>query len=165
MAFSHTRTLDGYVAQYVYVRAIGASFSLVSIVAQSACIGARDSVSPLVGVFIQSIANVIGDYVMVGVLGWGVAGAAWATIAAQVFGSIYLCSKISILLANLQAQADATGPQVKACALPSSAPAGQHRSSLHHSIVLEQSLQPTCPVLSQGPTASLQRNASNLPRL
>lgn len=99
-------------AQYVYVRAVGTSFSLVSIVAQSACIGARDSISPLVGVCIQSLANVAGDWLLVGVMGWGVAGAAWATIAAQLLGMIYLCTKMSVLLASMQSQAEAMCPSV-----------------------------------------------------
>jgi Na+-driven multidrug efflux pump len=75
---------------YVAARAAGTLPALVATVAQAALIGARDAASPLRCVTLQSVINIAGDYLLVGPLGTGVAGAAWATVAAQWAGCAYL---------------------------------------------------------------------------
>ena len=43
---------------------------------------------PLVAVLVQVAANVAGDFWLVVVLGQGIAGAAWATVASQALGTL-----------------------------------------------------------------------------
>ena len=58
--------------------------------AQAACIGAKDADSPMRAIFVVTLFNVFLDWLFIGPFGWGVEGAAWATIIAQTAGAIYL---------------------------------------------------------------------------
>lgn len=93
---------------YISVRAAGAPLALLTTVAQSACLGERDSVSPVIAVAISSIANVLGDALLVPK--FGAAGAALATVFAQGIGALFLL----IVLRRRQLQlgwcADIVGP-------------------------------------------------------
>jgi Na+-driven multidrug efflux pump len=64
-------------------------------VAQAACIGAKDADSPLRAIAIVSVFNIFLDWLFVGPWKLGVAGAAWATAIAQVcvcvFVSVCVC--------------------------------------------------------------------------
>jgi len=91
-----------FALQYVTVRAIGVPFAMVLSIAQAAAIGAKESVAPLAAVIMQSLLNVVLDWWMVGPLGMGVAGAAWATILSQVVASLYLCHRVANLLTALK---------------------------------------------------------------
>ena len=57
--------------------------------------GMGDSKRPLLFIAIASVTNLLLDLLFTGLLGWGVAGAAWATIIGQtlsfVFAVVYLC--------------------------------------------------------------------------
>ncbi|KAF8013501.1 hypothetical protein BT93_I1367 [Corymbia citriodora subsp. variegata] len=57
---------------------------LIGWIAQSASLGMKDSWGPLKALAIASAINGIGDIVLCSVLGYGIAGAAWATMASQV---------------------------------------------------------------------------------
>lgn len=50
-----------------------------------------DSKHPLYFLIASSLLNVVFDLVFIGVFGWGVAGAAWATILAQFISAILAC--------------------------------------------------------------------------
>lgn len=52
-------------------------------VAQAGLLAQRDSVSPFRVVLATSAVSLAGDLLFIGGLGWGVAGAAWTTVAAQ----------------------------------------------------------------------------------
>ncbi len=62
--------------------------------------GLGDSISTLVFLSIATVLNIALDLVFVAVLGWGVAGAAWATVIAQIIsfvaGSVYLVRKLRL---------------------------------------------------------------------
>ena len=68
---------------YVSIRALSMPTSLLLGVLQAALLGAKDSVTPLIAILYCTIVNVIGDYVLVKRLHWGLQGAAIATTLAQ----------------------------------------------------------------------------------
>ncbi len=70
-----------------------AGYNMVSAVLR----GMGDSKRPFLFILIASVTNLVLDIIFTGVLGWGVAGAAWATIIGQavsfIFSLIYLFFK------------------------------------------------------------------------
>ncbi|XP_028793550.1 protein DETOXIFICATION 46, chloroplastic [Neltuma alba] len=69
---------------YVQIRGLAWPALLVGWVAQSASLGMKDSWGPLKALAAASAVNGIGDVVLCIFLGYGIAGAAWATMASQV---------------------------------------------------------------------------------
>ncbi|KMT00356.1 hypothetical protein BVRB_9g216650 [Beta vulgaris subsp. vulgaris] len=69
---------------YVQIRALAWPAILVGWVAQSASLGMKDSLGPLKALVVASVINGIGDIVLCIFLGYGIAGAAWATAASQI---------------------------------------------------------------------------------
>jgi len=76
--------------EYVKIRAFSLPTSLFGGVVQAACLGGQDSVTPLVAIIWSTVINVIGDYLLVKQLGMGLRGAAIATLAAQLGGTVAL---------------------------------------------------------------------------
>lgn len=58
--------------------------SLLLGVVQAACLGAQDSVTPLISIVYSTLVNIVGDYLLVNRLRMGLRGAAIATTLAQV---------------------------------------------------------------------------------
>ncbi|CAM9851925.1 unnamed protein product [Ectocarpus sp. 6 AP-2014] len=75
---------------YSRVRILGAPASIAAMVLQAACLGARDSVTPLGVVLIASAVNGLGDWVTVCRMGMGVFGAAAATASAETVSMVLL---------------------------------------------------------------------------
>lgn len=73
------------------IRALAWPAVLVSLVAQSASLGMMDSKTPLKVLVIGSMCNLVGDIALCSFLGYGIAGAAWATIASQVRSNFCRC--------------------------------------------------------------------------
>lgn len=75
--------------QYLIICAAGliftAGYNMVSAVLR----GMGDSKSPLLFIAIASVINLVLDILFTGVLGWGVAGAAWATIIGQTASFLF----------------------------------------------------------------------------
>ncbi|MCA9581942.1 MAG: MATE family efflux transporter [Myxococcales bacterium] len=69
---------------YLAIRLAGAAFALVFSVLREYRYGLGDSRLPMVAALAANAVNIALDYTFIVVLKWGVAGAAWATIAAQV---------------------------------------------------------------------------------
>ncbi|XP_010271501.1 PREDICTED: protein DETOXIFICATION 46, chloroplastic [Nelumbo nucifera] len=69
---------------YVQIRGLAWPALLVGWVAQSASLGMKDSLGPLKALAVASVINGIGDVVLCCFLGYGIAGAAWATMVSQV---------------------------------------------------------------------------------
>ncbi|XP_008236979.1 PREDICTED: protein DETOXIFICATION 46, chloroplastic-like [Prunus mume] len=69
---------------YVQVRGLAWPAILVGWVTQSASLGMKDSWGPLKALAVASVINGIGDVVLCSFLGYGIAGAAWATMVSQV---------------------------------------------------------------------------------
>ena len=75
---------------YVRIRAFGAPFALVGFVAQAFFLAALDARTPLAAAALAGLLNLAGDALLVCGLGWGIAGAALATVAAQAAAAAYL---------------------------------------------------------------------------
>lgn len=80
---------------YVQIRAFGWPAVLVGMVAQSASLGMQDSWAPLKVLAIASSVNLVGDIFLCSVLGYGIAGAAWATMASQYVGVILMLKSLN----------------------------------------------------------------------
>ncbi|XP_045820019.1 protein DETOXIFICATION 46, chloroplastic-like isoform X1 [Trifolium pratense] len=80
---------------YVQIRALSWPALLVGWVAQSASLGMKDSWGPLKALAAASIINGIGDIILCSFLGYGIAGAAWATMASQVVASYMMIQTLN----------------------------------------------------------------------
>lgn len=89
---------------YVRIRGAGSAPTLLAMVAQAACIGAKDADSPLRAIAVVSIFNVFLDWLFVGPFKKGVAGAAWATTIAQTAGAIYLYWSVQATIEKLESE-------------------------------------------------------------
>ena len=78
---------------YARVRALGLPFLLVSNALTAACLGAKDSVSPLKATMASAVANIVGDYLAVVAWRRGVKGAAEATFLAQGVAAAFLLDR------------------------------------------------------------------------
>lgn len=75
-----------FATKYVSARAWGLPFVLATVVAQAACLGYKESGAALRAVLAAVAVNAVLDFLFVPVLGWGIEGAAWATVLSQVAG-------------------------------------------------------------------------------
>ena len=87
---SSNRDIIAPALSYVQIRAFGAPFALVGFVAQAFFLAALDAKTPLAAAALAGMLNLFGDVILVCGLGWGIAGAALATVAAQAAAAAYL---------------------------------------------------------------------------
>ncbi|KAL5713400.1 Protein DETOXIFICATION 46 [Ranunculus cassubicifolius] len=80
---------------YVQIRGLAWPAILVGWVAQSASLGMKDSWGPLKALAVASAVNGIGDIVLCCFLGYGIAGAAWATMVSQVVASYMMMESLN----------------------------------------------------------------------
>ncbi|CAM6011948.1 unnamed protein product [Sphagnum balticum] len=80
---------------YVQIRALAWPAVLVGMVAQSASLGMQDSWGPLKVLAIASLINLCGDIFLCTFLGYGIAGAAWATAASQYVASFLMMRSLN----------------------------------------------------------------------
>ncbi|KAI8533065.1 hypothetical protein RHMOL_Rhmol11G0267200 [Rhododendron molle] len=80
---------------YVQIRSLAWPAMLVGWVAQSASLGMKDSWGPLKALAVASVVNGIGAIVLCTFLGYGIAGAAWATLVAQVIASCMMIETLN----------------------------------------------------------------------
>lgn len=85
--------VNGAVA-YSAIRAWGTPATLLTNVAQAACFGDKDAITPLRAVWIAGALNLVGDLVLVPWLGMGIQGAAIATVVAQYAGLAYIMASL-----------------------------------------------------------------------
>ena len=79
---------------YVRIRSIASPLAVMGLTSQAALLSAQDTRTPALAVLVASVVNVVGDYVFVAKLGWGVRGAALATSAASVLANGMLVWKV-----------------------------------------------------------------------
>ena len=72
-----------FALRYASARAWGVPAAMVVAVAQAAFLACKSPKQPLLAVGVAAVANLAGDVFLVVAAGWGIAGAAWATVAAQ----------------------------------------------------------------------------------
>ncbi len=75
---------------YIRVILYGLFFTVIYNTMAAVLRSIGDSVTPLLLLMFSTVLNVVLDLICVGTLGWGVAGAAWATVTAQMI-SVVLC--------------------------------------------------------------------------
>lgn len=74
---------------YLEIRSLGVPALLIILVGHGAFRGYQDTRTPLSVTLGLNLVNLVLDPLLIFSLGWGVAGAAWATVAAQWFGAIW----------------------------------------------------------------------------
>lgn len=70
--------------QYVWIRLLGTPLVMVYVALREGRYGLGDSHSPMVAVVTGNVVNIGLDYLFIFSFGWGVAGAAWATVIGHV---------------------------------------------------------------------------------
>jgi len=80
----------GAAETYIRIRSFSFPLSLSLMAAQAALLGSKDSRSPSLAVLSAALVNVLLDWVFVIRLGYGIAGAAWATVACQAVAVLML---------------------------------------------------------------------------
>ncbi|KAK6805866.1 hypothetical protein RDI58_003651 [Solanum bulbocastanum] len=80
---------------YVQIRGLAWPAMLVGWVAQSASLGMKDSWGPLKALAVATVINGIGDIVLCRFFGYGIAGAAWATMVSQVVAAYMMIAALS----------------------------------------------------------------------
>ncbi|KAK6136703.1 hypothetical protein DH2020_029531 [Rehmannia glutinosa] len=80
---------------YVQIRGLAWPAVLIGWVAQSASLGMKDSWGPLKALAVASAINGIGDIVLCRFLGYGIAGAAWATMVSQVVAAYMMIAALN----------------------------------------------------------------------
>ena len=86
----------GMGAEYLSVCGGGIFFTAAYQMISAVLRGMGDSTRPLIFILIASVTNLVLDILFTGILGWGVLGAAWATVIGQavsVLFSVYYLSK------------------------------------------------------------------------
>ncbi|GMI74491.1 EDS5 HOMOLOGUE [Hibiscus trionum] len=80
---------------YIQIRGLAWPAVVVGWVAQSGSLGMKDSWGPLKALAVASAINGIGDVVLCMFLGYGIAGAAWATMASQVVAAYMMIDALN----------------------------------------------------------------------
>ncbi|CAN1125179.1 Protein DETOXIFICATION 46, chloroplastic [Linum perenne] len=80
---------------YVQIRGLAWPAILIGWVAQSASLGMKDALGPLKALVAATAVNGIGDIVLCRVFGFGIAGAAWATLASQVVAASMMMDSLN----------------------------------------------------------------------
>ncbi|KAJ0010216.1 hypothetical protein Pint_34788 [Pistacia integerrima] len=80
---------------YVQIRGLAWPAVLVGLVAQSASLGMKDSWGPLKALAAATVINGVGDIVLCLFMGYGIAGAAWATMVSQVVAAYMMVESLN----------------------------------------------------------------------
>lgn len=86
-------TMMPYAVEYLRVRALACPAVMIMCASQGACLGQQDAWTPLKIFAFAGVFNLVGDMYLILDAGWGIAGAAWATLVAQYIGAaLFLCT-------------------------------------------------------------------------
>nr|CAD1840738.1 unnamed protein product [Ananas comosus var. bracteatus] len=80
---------------YAQIRGFAWPAILVGMVAQSASLGMKDSWGPLKALTVASAINGFGDIFLCSICGYGIAGAAWATMVSQVVAAFMMMQTLN----------------------------------------------------------------------
>ncbi|KAK6916623.1 Multi antimicrobial extrusion protein [Dillenia turbinata] len=80
---------------YVQIRGLAWPAVLIGCVAQSASLGMKDSWGPLKALAVASVVNAVGDIVLCSFMGYGIAGAAWATMVSQIIAGYMMIETLN----------------------------------------------------------------------
>ena len=79
---------------YARIRSAAYPLAVMGLTSQAALLCAGDTKTPVLAVLVASVTNIIGDYLFVAKLGFGVSGAALATSLASILSNSVLVSKL-----------------------------------------------------------------------
>ena len=79
---------------YARIRSAAYPLAVMGLTSQAALLCAGDTKTPVLAVLVASVTNIIGDYLFVAKLGFGVSGAALATSLASILSNGVLVSKL-----------------------------------------------------------------------
>ncbi|XP_054785653.1 protein DETOXIFICATION 46, chloroplastic-like isoform X2 [Prosopis cineraria] len=82
-------------SKYVQIRGLAWPAVLYGLVAQSASLGMKDSWGPLKSLVIASAVNGLGHVVLCNFLHYGLAGAAWSTLASQIVAAYMMIGELN----------------------------------------------------------------------
>ncbi|KAL6848344.1 hypothetical protein ACP4OV_021638 [Aristida adscensionis] len=80
---------------YAQIRGFAWPAVIVGLVAQSASLGMKDSWGPLKALAAASVINGLGDIILCSVCGYGIAGAAWATMVSQIVAAFMMMQNLN----------------------------------------------------------------------
>ncbi|KAK3152013.1 hypothetical protein QOZ80_2BG0153220 [Eleusine coracana subsp. coracana] len=80
---------------YAQIRGFAWPAVLVGLVAQSASLGMKDSWGPLKALAAASVVNGAGDIILCSKCGYGIAGAAWATMVSQIIAAFMMMQNLN----------------------------------------------------------------------
>jgi len=79
---------------YSRIRSAVSPLAVMGLTSQAALLCAQDTKTPVIAVLIASVVNIVGDYIFVARMGWGVQGAALATSIASFMANGMLVAKL-----------------------------------------------------------------------
>jgi len=103
MGVDPTSSMFGPAVAYLRFRALGAPFGSMLLALTGICRGLGDARTPMVASALATAVNVFLDPLLIFALGWGCAGAAVATVAAQFAGVICISWKLRALFSASRA--------------------------------------------------------------
>ena len=89
MAFGATDVTFVYANTYMTIYAAGTCFALLAVGLNSFITCQGFAATAMITVLVGAVTNIALDYIFVIVIGWGVAGAAWATVISQILSCSY----------------------------------------------------------------------------
>ncbi|CAE7439514.1 DTX45, partial [Symbiodinium sp. KB8] len=103
MGVDPTSSMFGRAVAYLRFRALGAPFGSMLLALTGICRGLGDARTPMVASALATAVNVFLDPLLIFGLGWGCAGAAVATVAAQFAGVLCIAWKLRALFSGSRA--------------------------------------------------------------
>ncbi|KAL2329007.1 hypothetical protein Fmac_022434 [Flemingia macrophylla] len=97
---------------YVKIRGLAWPALLVGWVAQSASLGMKDSLGPLKSLAVATVINITGCILLCTYLGYGIVGAAWATMVSQVVAAYMMIQTLNMKGYNALAFSVPTGKEL-----------------------------------------------------
>ncbi len=79
---------------YSRIRSIVSPLAVMGLTSQAVLLCSQDTKTPGLAVLVASLVNIIGDYILVAKMNWGIRGAAWATTMASIIANGILVRKV-----------------------------------------------------------------------
>jgi len=87
---------------YVRIRSIASPLAIMGLTSQAALLAAQDTRTPVLAVMVASAVNIIGDYIFVAKMGWGIRGASLATCMASIMSNGMLVTKVWKMMGKMK---------------------------------------------------------------
>ena len=87
---------------YVRIRSIASPLAIMGLTSQAALLAAQDTRTPVLAVIVASAVNIIGDYIFVAKMGWGIRGASLATCMASIMSNGMLVTKVWKMMGKMK---------------------------------------------------------------